>query len=71
MTEKPIKETIDDYLNQLNSDPNAQRKRHLEYELDQLKKYQDRHPNVEGTPSPLELFCDENPEAFECKIFDL
>lgn len=71
MTEKPIKQTINNYITELSSDPNAQRKRHLEYELQQLERYQERHPDVEETPSPLELFCDENPEAFECKIFDV
>jgi hypothetical protein len=71
MSEKTINQSIEDCLHQLSLDPSAQRKRHLEYELEQLEKYQEKHPDIEKTPSVLELFCDENPEAFECKIFDL
>jgi hypothetical protein len=49
----------------------SQSRRHAEGELEQLQRYQERHPEEERTPSPLELYCDDNPEAKECKIFDV
>jgi hypothetical protein len=49
----------------------SQQRRHVEDELQSLKAYKDRHPNDDHDPSPLELFCDENPDAKECKVFDL
>jgi hypothetical protein len=49
---------------------NSQRRRHLEDELDALKKYQERHPDDEHDPTPLELYCDGNPDALECRIYD-
>ncbi len=49
----------------------SQSRRHAEEELEQLEKYKKNHPTEDRVPSPLELFCDENPEALECKIFDL
>lgn len=51
---------------------NKQRKRHLIHELDQLRNYQVNHPDVdEIAPTSLELYCDQNPEAVECKIFNI
>lgn len=49
----------------------AQTRRHVEEELELLEKYQQRHPEDDRDPSSLELFCDENPDALECKVFDL
>jgi hypothetical protein len=49
---------------------NSQRRRHLEDELDALKKYQERHPDDEHDPTPLELYCDSNPDALECRMYD-
>ena len=48
----------------------SQRKRHIESELDSLEKYQANHPDTDHDPSSLELFCDENPEADECRIYE-
>jgi hypothetical protein len=53
------------------SNLSAQRRRHLESELESLEKYKIKHPDSEKDPTPLELFCDENPDALECKIFNL
>jgi hypothetical protein len=50
---------------------NKQRKRHLIDELDQLKFYLANHPEVEEVPSSLELYCEKNPDARECKIFNV
>lgn len=47
-----------------------QRRRHLEDELEQLETYQERHPEDDHDPTPLELFCDLNPDAPECRIYE-
>ena len=49
----------------------SQRRRHIENELESLEKYQQNHPDDDHDPTPLELFCDQNPNASECKVFDL
>lgn len=49
----------------------SQRRRHIENELESLEKYQHNHPDDDHDPTPLELFCDQNPNASECKVFDL
>lgn len=49
---------------------NAQRRRHLEDELDSLEKYQINHPDEDHDPTPLELYCDSNPDALECRVYD-
>lgn len=49
----------------------SQARRHVEEELYSLEKYKERHPNTDHDPTSLELFCDENPNASECKIFDV
>lgn len=48
-----------------------QSRRHTQEELDLLQSYHARHPEQERDPSSLELFCDANPDAIECKIFDV
>jgi hypothetical protein len=45
-------------------------RRHIEGELEELKSYQERHPEDTHDPTPLELYCDTNPNAPECKIFE-
>jgi hypothetical protein len=42
----------------------------LEGELDSLEKYQLNHPDEDHDPTSLELFCDENPDASECRIYE-
>ena len=49
----------------------SQSRRHVEEELESLERYHARHPEDEHDPSPLELYCDDNPEAIECKVFDV
>ena len=44
--------------------------RHLEEELQGLKEYKDHHPEDDHDPSPLEVYCDLNPEAPECRVYD-
>lgn len=48
----------------------SQRRRHIEDELESLEKYKERHPDNDHDPSHLELFCDEHPDALECKIYE-
>jgi len=47
-----------------------QRRRHIEGELEELKAYAERHPEDHHDPTPLELYCDSNPSALECKVYD-
>lgn len=47
-----------------------QMRRHVEGELADLKSYQERHPNDDYDPTPLELYCDANPDAEECRIYE-
>lgn len=68
--------TIGDHIKkdtEMLDDPlvSSQSRRHVEEELEQLKRYQERHPKDQHDPSPLELFCDDNPGAKECKVFDV
>lgn len=44
--------------------------RHLEGELRDLKEYKQHHPGDSHDPSPLEVYCDSNPEAPECRIYE-
>ena len=54
------------------SDPqiSAQRRRHIEDELQQLEAYHDKHPEDTHDPTPLELYCDTHPDASECRIYE-
>jgi len=71
MTHDSIQDHIDQDLQQL-SDPsiNSQRKRYLESELEDLNKYRQNHPDDDHDPSPFELYCDANPNALECRIYE-
>ena len=55
------------------SDPmiSSQRRRHVEEELDSLEKYHANHPEDEHDPTSFELYCDVNPDALECKVYDV
>ena len=68
--------SIKDHINRdkkILDDPlvSSQSRRHIEEELESLERYYSRHPEDDRDPSCLEMFCDENPDAIECKIFDL
>lgn len=49
---------------------NKQRKRYLQAYLEELLKYQNNHPESTVAPNSLELFCDLNPNALECRIYN-
>jgi len=52
-----------------------QQRRHIEGELEELEAYAENHKDdIEAgdhhDPTPLELYCDANPSALECKVYD-
>lgn len=54
------------------SDPtiSPQARRHAEEELEALKSYKINHPEDTHDPTALELYCDMNPDAPECRIYE-
>lgn len=58
---------------QILDDPQTspQARRHTEEELQSLERYAERHPNSDHNPTGLELYCDENPAASECRKYDV
>ena len=44
--------------------------RHLTDELHSLEEYKEHHPEDSHDPTSLELYCDANPEAEECRVYD-
>ena len=66
-----LQELINNINDELeNSSLNKQRKRYLESHLEELLVYQKHHPDNTSIPNALELFCNLNPNALECKIYD-
>jgi hypothetical protein len=49
----------------------SQSRRHAEEELEALERYQQSHPNEDRDPSPLDLYCNDNPDAAECRIYEV
>ena len=52
-----------------------QRRRHIEGELEELEAYVENHKkDIEAgdhhDPTPLELYCDANPNALECRVYE-
>ena len=47
-----------------------QQRRHVEGELEELKVYKHNHPEDHHDPTPLELFCEMEPSADECRIYE-
>jgi hypothetical protein len=67
-----IKEHIKRDQEELNNPMiSSQRRRHIEDELDLLEKYHNNHPEDSRNPTTLELFCDTNPNAPECRVYDV
>lgn len=69
--------TIDEHIQKDKSEIEAARAagdagkvRHLEGELKGLEEYKAHHPEDNHDPSPLEVYCDMNPEAPECRVYD-
>jgi hypothetical protein len=49
----------------------SQSRRHAEEELEALERYQQSHPNEDRDPTPLDLYCNDNPDASECRIYEV
>jgi hypothetical protein len=68
---KTLQQHINDDRDELdNPEIGAQRRRHIEDELDALEQYQVNHPDEDHDPNALELFCDTHPDAAECRIYE-
>lgn len=48
-----------------------QQRRHIEGELEELELYHEKHPDDDHDPNAFELYCDANPDAPECKTYDV
>jgi hypothetical protein len=48
----------------------SQSRRHAEEELESLERYRDRYPEEDRDPTPFELYCNDNPDALECRVYD-
>jgi hypothetical protein len=71
MKDRSIQQHINDDKNLLdNSTLSPQMRRHVEDELTHLERYQVNHPEEERDPTAFEMYCDENPAAVECKIYE-
>ena len=69
--------TIDEHIQKDQSEIEAARAsgdmakvRHLEEELEGLKEYKEHHPEDSHDPSSLEVYCDMNPDAPECRVYE-
>lgn len=49
----------------------SQTRRHIEDELESLERYKENHPNDDHDPTPFELYCSDNPDALECRSYDV
>ena len=47
-----------------------QARRHTEEELAALEAYKEHHPGESHDPTSLELYCDANPDALECRVYE-
>jgi len=53
-----------------NPTTSPQQRRHIEAQLESLEKYHEAHPEDHHDPTDFELYCDENPDADECRIYE-
>tara|TARA_R100000908_G_C3714407_1_gene119754 strand:- start:151 stop:366 length:216 start_codon:yes stop_codon:yes gene_type:complete len=70
-----MKKSIEDHIEkdrEILRDPTVspQMRRHTADELEHLEMYHKSHPDDHHDPTPLEMYCDENPEADECRIYE-
>lgn len=47
-----------------------QARRHTQEELAALEAYHENHPEDHHDPTALEMYCDANPSAPECLVYD-
>jgi hypothetical protein len=68
---RTLQQHINDDRDELdNPNTSGQRRRHLEDELNHLEKYQSNHPDTNHDPTGFEMYCDENPNALECRLYE-
>jgi len=48
----------------------SQSRRYYENELESLERYRERYPEDTHDPTPFELYCSDNPDASECRIYE-
>jgi archaellum component FlaG (FlaF/FlaG flagellin family) len=68
-------DTIDQHIQkdvEILNDPTTspQSRRHTEEELAALEAYKANHPEDSHDPTTLELYCDANPNARECRVYE-
>ncbi|TGG91174.1 MAG: hypothetical protein ERJ67_08480 [Aphanocapsa feldmannii 277cV] len=69
--------TIDEHINKdqfeiekAKAEGNTKAVAHFEGELASLKEYKEHHPDDSHDPTPLEVYCDANPDADECRLYE-
>lgn len=71
MTDRSIQQHINDDKDMLeNPTISPQMRRHVEDELVHLEKYQSNHPDEDHDPTAFEMYCDEHPDASECRVYE-
>ena len=69
--DRTLSQHINNDYDELDSNTiSSQRRRHLQDEVKNLEQYQKNHPEEDHDPTPLELYCDMNPDALECRMYD-
>lgn len=68
-------ESIQDHIKKdqkILDDPmiSSQSRRHTQEELEALERWVENHPNDDHDPTPLELFCNDHPDALECRMYE-
>lgn len=70
-------QNIDSHIAQVRADLDQARQsgdtakaNHLETELKGLETYKTNHPDEQKDPTPLDVYCDLNPQAPECLVYD-
>ena len=48
----------------------AQARRHTEEELGALERWVANHPEDHRDPTGLELYCNDNPDALKCRVYE-
>lgn len=76
ITTKVKKMELQNYINDIceelqTPNINKQRSRYLKSHLEDLLSYQKNHPEKTDVPTHLEIFCDLNPDALECRIYNV
>lgn len=69
---KSIKDKIKEYEDEIDlGNLTRQRKRFLEDLIHQLKQFEENNPEEINVPTHLELYCSLNPDALECREYDV